>query len=242
MYPEGCLPLPASMASPPIPEDVRSILVYGGSFDPPHIGHRRLAVLARELAGVDWLLVIPAARSPHKDDSPRFSPEERLGFVRAVFAAEERVSVSRMELDRQARRPAEPSFTVDTLHTLRGFLPLGVELRLLIGADQAMSLHRWLEPMAVLALAEPVVMRRAVAGEGTRDLAGRIAAHWPEGAEGTGAADWEKRIVEVPLVDASSTEVRGLLDEAPSERRDARLRELLDPAVYERVMNITKDR
>lgn len=242
MYPEGCLPLPESMASPPIPEGVRSILVYGGSFDPPHIGHRRLAVLARERAGLDWLLVIPAAQSPHKEDSPRFSSEERLDFVRAMFAAEERVSVSRMELERQARRPDEPSYTMDTLHTLRGFLPLGVELRLLMGADQAMSLHRWLEPMAVIALAEPVVMRRAGNGETARDLAERIAMHWAQDARGVGAADWEKRIVEVPLVDASSTEVRGLLDETPSERRDARLRELLDPAVYERVLSITKDR
>lgn len=241
-YPGGCLPLPEWMASPPIPEGVRSILVYGGSFDPPHIGHRRLGLLAREGAGLDWLLVIPAAQSPHKEDPPRFSGEQRLGFLGAMFEGDERVSVSRMEIERQLKRPDEPSYTVDTLHTLRGFLPLGVKMRLLIGADQALSLHRWLEPMAVMALAEPVVMRRDNSGESRGQLAERIAANWDRSAEGVSAADWEKRIVEMPLIDASSTEVRRLLDEPETDRREARLRELLHPAVYARVKTILSDR
>jgi len=241
-YPAGCLPLPESMAAPSIPESAQTILVYGGSFDPPHIGHRELSIRARDAAGLDWLLVIPAGRSPHKAEPCRYSDEDRLGFVRSMFQDADRVSVSRMEIDRRLRRPNEPSYTLDTLHTLRGFLPLGIELRLLIGADQALSLHRWLEPMAIIALAEPVVMRRAGAGDSPSELAERIAANWPLGERGVGVHDWEKRIVDVPLVEASSTQVRSLLDQEPSEGRDAQLRSLLAPAVYERVVSMERGR
>lgn len=241
-YPEGCLPLPPSMAEPSIPDTVRTILVYGGSFDPPHIGHLELAIRSRDAAGLDWLLVIPAGQSPHKAESPRFSDEDRLAFVRSMFRDEDRISVSRMEIDRRTRRPSEPSYTVDTLHTLRGFLPLGVELRLLIGADQALSLHWWSEPMAIIALADPVVMRRTGSEESPLALAERIAANWSGSEHGVGVQDWERRIVDVPLVEASSTQVRSLLDTPPSDDRDSKLRSLLAPSVYERVLAIEQDR
>lgn len=236
--PEGCLPLPAAYAEPPIPARVRRILVFGGSFDPPHVGHRELSQQARDAAGLDWLLVIPAARSPHKEGAPLLSEEERLGLVRLAFASDAQASVSAIEIERHSARPDQPSYTVDTLHSLRGYLPLGVELRLLMGADQALSLHRWREPMAVLALAEPLVVRRAGSAEDRAELAARIAGNWPAGAGGVTDADWEGRIVDVPLVDASSTEVRRLLSEPAGAARDSRLRDLLDPAVCERVIRI----
>ncbi|MFU8829223.1 MAG: nicotinate-nicotinamide nucleotide adenylyltransferase [Phycisphaerales bacterium] len=236
--PGGHLPLPLSFAEPPIPGGTGTILVFGGSFDPPHVGHSLLASHARVAAGLDWLLVIPAAQSPHKDAPPLFEPEERLKLVKLAFANDSHASVSRMELDRRAKRPSEPSYTVDTLHTLRGFLPLGVQMRLLLGADQVLSLHRWLEPLAIMAMAEPLVMRRTGESEEGAELAERIAANWPASGRGLAAQDWAKRIIDVPLVDASSTEVRRWLGEPESEQREARLRELLEPAVYERVRKL----
>jgi nicotinate-nucleotide adenylyltransferase len=232
----GQLPLPRSYADPPIPEEVRSILVFGGSFDPPHIGHRELGLAARQASGCDWLLLIPAAQSPHKETRTMFSGEERLELLRRAFDGAPRVSISAMELERRKARPDEPSYTVDTLHTLRGFLPLGIELRLLIGADQAMSLHRWREPRAIMALAEPVVMHRAGSADSRRALAEQIVANWTDArAEAVAAADWQRRIVDIPMIKASSTRARELLALAPSEHTDAELRELLGDRVFSRV-------
>lgn len=237
-WPAGHLPLPRAYADPPIPGDVRSILVFGGSFDPAHHGHRALAVAAREAIGADWLLLVPAAQSPHKDAPPLLSGEQRLELLGLAFEGEARTSLCRMELERREKRPREPSYTVDTLHTLRGYLPLDVRLRLLIGADQALSLYRWHEARAVIALAEPVIMRRADADQAGA-LAERIAAHWVGvDAEDVDRASWERRIVDVPLIDASSTEVRELMARPRSDQRDERLRELLGGRVFERLMEI----
>ncbi|MFG0292960.1 MAG: nicotinate (nicotinamide) nucleotide adenylyltransferase [Phycisphaerales bacterium JB050] len=234
----GPLPLPRAFADPPISGDARTILVFGGSFDPPHVGHRTLALSAREAIGADWLLLVPAAQSPHKDTPPLLTGDQRLELLRIAFEGDDRTSLCRMELDRRERRPKEPSYTIDTLHTLRGFLPLDVRLRLIIGADQALSLHRWHEPRAVLALAEPVIMRREDADDAVA-LARQIGANW-EGmdAENVDAASWQSRIVDVPLIEASSTEVRDLLAQPPSEPRDARLHELLGGQVFQRLMEI----
>lgn len=236
------LGLTPSMATPPIPASARAIVVFGGSFDPPHIGHRRLAVAARDAIGADWLLVIPAGRSPHKGSGTLFDGEQRIDLVKCAFGGAERVSVSRMEIDRMGNEPDRPSYTVDTLHTLREHLPTGVRLRLLMGADQALSLHRWREPRAIMAIAEPLVMRRAGDDESAESLAARIASNWNDGTAGLGPADWNRRVVDVPLVNASSTEARQLLATSDEPGRDGRLRELLGDAVLQRVREIRAGR
>ena len=171
-----------------------------------------------------------------------FDGEQRIDLVKCAFAGAERVSVSRMEVDRMRNEPDRPSYTVDTLHTLREHLPTGVRLRLLIGADQALSLHRWHEPRTIMALAEPLVMRRAGDDESAESLAARIASNWNDGTAGLGPADWHRRVVDVPLVDASSTEARQLLATWDEPGRDGRLRELLGDAVLQRVREIRAGR
>jgi len=80
------------------------------------------------------------------------------------------------------------------------------------------------------------------AGDASGRLAQRIAANWLPGERGVGVQDWEKRIVDVPLVEASSTQVRSLLDQEQSAERDAQLRSLLHPAVYEQVLSMERGR
>jgi len=188
-----------------LPAGVTSVLVFGGSFDPPTLAHIELPALARDRAGLDWLLYIPAAESPGKGSRPTAGGIDRAAMLRAALEGRERCSVSTIELDRAQRQPG-PSYTVDTLRELCQRLGDGVRMRLLIGADQAASFHAWREPRQIIELAEPLVMLRTPA-ETAQGLWSRMATHWPE-QEGSA---WRSRVVELPTIDASSTEARRLL-------------------------------
>lgn len=183
--------------------NVRSVLVFGGSFDPPHVAHMVLARAARDAVGADVLLYVPAARSPLKQGGPVASGEERLAMLRLAVADDAKSAVSSVEIDRAG---PGPSYTVDTLRELSAAFGKSVALRLLIGADQAADFHRWREPDTIVALAEPVVMLRAPS-ESWEGLAARLKGHWPE-AE---IARWGRRVVNVPMMDVSATRVRALL-------------------------------
>lgn len=184
----------------PVPLDARHVLVFGGTFDPPHVGHVELPRAAREAVGCDWLVYVPAARSPHKAEAPSVSDADRLAMLSAALEGAERASISTIELDRGAAGQA--SYTVDTLRAISTLCP-GLGLRLLIGADQAGEFHRWREPRAILRLADPVVMLRRPL-EDARSLMSVLGAHW----EGAALKAWEGRIVGVPPIDASATELR----------------------------------
>ena len=125
--------------------------IYGGTFNPPHLGHITAARAVFELLGLDQLLVIPAGLPPHKtmpDGSP--TSAQRLEMTR--LAAEqldlgERVKVLDMELCREGR-----SFTSDTLAQLKDQYP-NDELWLLMGTDMFLTLQTWHEPEKILQLA-----------------------------------------------------------------------------------------
>jgi nicotinate-nucleotide adenylyltransferase len=118
-------------------EPVR-IGVYGGTFDPIHIGHLAIAEEARVALGLQRLIVVPAARQPLKDRPQGASPEQRLAMARLACADNQAFTVSEIEL----RRPP-PSYTVDTLIALRDELGEHTELWLIVGADAAQDLPRW---------------------------------------------------------------------------------------------------
>ena len=125
--------------------------IYGGTFNPPHLGHITAARAVFDLLGLDQLLVIPAGLPPHKtmpDGSP--TSAQRLEMTR--LAAEqldlgERVKVLNMELRREGR-----SFTSDTLAQLKDQYP-NDELWLLMGTDMFLTLQTWHEPEKILQLA-----------------------------------------------------------------------------------------
>ena len=125
--------------------------IYGGTFNPPHLGHITAARAVFDLLGLDQLLVIPAGLPPHKtmpDGSP--TSAQRLEMTR--LAAEqldlgERVKVLDMELRREGR-----SFTSDTLAQLKDQYP-NDELWLLMGTDMFLTLQTWHEPEKILQLA-----------------------------------------------------------------------------------------
>ena len=125
--------------------------VYGGTFNPPHLGHLTAARAVFDLLKLDKLLLVPAGLPPHKA-LPAGSPtaEQRLEMTR--LAAEQlglgdRVQVLDLELRRQGK-----SYTADTLSQIRELYP-EAELWLLMGTDMFLTLQTWHEPEAIFALA-----------------------------------------------------------------------------------------
>ncbi|MDQ3606775.1 MAG: nicotinate-nucleotide adenylyltransferase [Gemmatimonadota bacterium] len=133
---------------------MRSIGVFGGTFDPPHLGHLIVAADVCVALELDRLLFIPAAVPPHKLAQVEATAEQRLEMVRAAVRGDARFEVDDLEL----RRPG-PSFTVDTLHTLRTRFPES-RLYFLIGADALREIHSWREPEEVARLAQLIVFAR----------------------------------------------------------------------------------
>lgn len=133
--------------------------VYGGTFNPPHLGHMVSARQALEALELDKLLLVPAANPPHKS-LPEGAPtaEERLEMT--AIAADtlllpDRVEADGIELGREGK-----SYTSDTLRQLRERYPED-ELWLLMGSDMFLSLHRWHEPEVICSLARVAVFARS---------------------------------------------------------------------------------
>ncbi|MEJ6654888.1 MAG: nicotinate-nucleotide adenylyltransferase [Pseudomonas sp.] len=128
--------------------------LLGGTFDPIHFGHLRSAVEVREYLALDELRLIPNATPPHRD-SPGASAQQRLEMVCLATAADASLLVDDCELQRD-----RPSYTVDTLESLRAELGPEATLFLIVGWDAFSGLpswHRWEE---ILQLASLVVLQR----------------------------------------------------------------------------------
>jgi nicotinate-nucleotide adenylyltransferase len=133
--------------------------VFGGTFDPVHWGHLRLAECCEQQASLDDVAFVPAAQQPHKPHTPRASDADRVAMLELAIAGRPTWSVSTIEIDRGGR-----SYTVETLRELRARLP-DAELFLLMGADSLADLPRWREAAEICRLATPLVVRRPGAPE-----------------------------------------------------------------------------
>lgn len=133
--------------------------IYGGTFDPPHLGHMESARAAMKLLNLDKLLFIPDRLPPHKDlPSDTAGPEDRLAMVTLMadgLRMGGRVEVLDLELHREGK-----SYTSDTLAELHTRYPQD-ELWLLMGSDMFLSLQTWHEPQRIFALAGVAVFARS---------------------------------------------------------------------------------
>ena len=161
----------------------RQIGVFGGTFDPVHLGHLRVASDAYEALSLDRVLFVPAANPPHKTGRPVSDAEHRLKMARAAIEGDSRFGVDDLEI-----RRGGTSYTVETLRELQSREP-DAELVFLLGVDQFRSLDTWREPREVARLARLAVFAR---GGETHDLAG----------------PYEGVAVAVRRIDVSSTEIR----------------------------------
>ena len=180
-----------------------NIGIYGGTFDPPHIGHVTAARAAMEVLGLDKLVLVPDAQPPHKAlPEGGAAPRQRYDMaVLATAALGKRAEVSDMELRRSG-----VSYTADTLAALREQYPDDT-LYLLMGSDMFLSLHNWRRPEAIMAMAHIAPFSREAEDESAAFAAQSARLEREFGAQVT--------VVPNPqVVELSSTEVRAALAQA----------------------------
>ena len=158
---------------------------FGGTFDPPHIGHLLAAVDAVERLTLDRLVLVPASVQPLKTESKVADAKHRLAMTRLLVEGDERFAVDPLEIER-----AGLSFSVDTLRTFAERYPTD-ERFFVVGADVLRTFERWREPAEVLRLATLVVMTRE-----------------SEGASSPGIVPAGGRAIPSRRIDVSSTEIR----------------------------------
>ena len=173
-----------------------SILLFGGTFDPIHTAHIRVAEYAREQLKVERVIFIPVRRSPHKEFTPVAGDSDRFDMIKLAIACMPRFSVSNCEFKR-----SEPSYTIDTIKYFRVLLGNKVRLRWLIGADAVKDLLCWHSIAELIDLCDLTIMRRG--GVEKPDFSGL------EGFLGAKRVEkLKKNQVETPLIELSSTEIR----------------------------------
>ncbi len=156
--------------------------IFGGSFDPVHVGHLTVARAAAALLELDLVHLVPAFEQPFKPGSLGATPEQRMAMLRLAVAGDPLLMVD----DREIRR-GTVSYTVDTLRELEREYPTD-SLCLLLGSDAAAELPMWRDADSLRRLAQVVVLTR------------------PEVAlPDHGLVD---RTIVVPAVDVSATEIR----------------------------------
>lgn len=177
--------------------------VFGGTFNPPHNGHVRLAKAAADELKLDKLLVIPSCIPPHKIAAKLADGQERLEMCRLAFGCDPRFEVSPMELERGSR-----SYTVETLRELKALYP-DSEQYFIVGSDMLESFDKWYLWQEILSLS---VLCAASREEGYSPDLSRF-----------GKLAERIKIITLDPLEVSSTQIRNSAGEVSSE--------LLDPKV-----------
>jgi nicotinate-nucleotide adenylyltransferase len=191
---------------------MKPIVLFGGTFDPVHIAHLRVALEAAEILDAH-VRFMPANTPPHRA-TPVASAAQRTAMLERAVAGQARLSVDARELRRNG-----PSYTVDTLIELRGELPREQPIAILLGDDAFAGLSTWHRWRELFELAHIVVMTRpGHGGERPRELAEEVERRLADvGAIAKTPAGHVVHIAVTPL-EISASRVRRIL----AEGRDAR--------------------
>lgn len=125
--------------------------IFGGTFDPIHLGHLRLAEEACEYLALDRVLFVPNRVSPFKTGQTTTPPDIRLEMARMAVADNPHFAVSAFEVE---KTNGSPSYTIDTVRALRAEHGTGTEMYLLTGTDAVRDFPGWREPDALLSLVQ----------------------------------------------------------------------------------------
>lgn len=185
--------------------------LMGGTFDPIHVGHLRIAEEMREALSLDAVLFIPTGNPVFKRDQEVTDAAVRLAQVKAAVSDNPRFDASSIEIDRGG-----DTYTVDTLRQLREHYPENVELYFIVGSDSAATVGKWRD------CAEMAELTRLAVAVGRPGFAG-----YDELRETiTAAAPFQVHFVQVSALEVSSSDIRRRLAEGKS------VRYLLPAAVY----------
>ncbi len=191
----------------------RKIALFGGTFDPIHLGHTHVASAACEFIGADKVIFIPAKRSALKESPPVASDQERLAMVSLAITDNQKFESS----DYEMQKPA-PSYTLQTVRHFRNQYGPDVEIHWLIGADSINDLPHWYQVEKLIDECCLSVMCRP----------GYDIPDFTEFEKFWGNARTEKlrrNVAKTPLIDISSTEIRDRL------AKGSDVRDMLHPAV-----------
>ena len=158
--------------------------MYGGTFDPIHNTHLAIARAALEQGSLDSVLFVVSANPPHKRDATYATAEDRYALVEAALLDEEKLTPSRLELDRRG-----PSYMADTLDAVHAENP-NAKLFLIIGLDSLVDIPKWKAPDRILARAHLLAVPR------------------PGGCDIPSSLDGHYTLLKFSETDLSSTEVR----------------------------------
>jgi nicotinate-nucleotide adenylyltransferase len=204
------------------------VLLFGGTFDPIHVGHLIVARHVRERLGVRQTVLVPAAAPPHKMDRALAAAEHRLAMVRLAVVGQDDFAVDDQELRRHG-----PSYTIDTVADYRRRLGGRAQIHWLIGSDTAVELGSWHRIGELADLCTFVTAARPGFEACRLDaLAGALAAEQIE---------WMRRhVVAAPLIEVSSTQIRRRVAEGRSIRflvPDAVAEYIADRGLYRRSLD-----
>jgi nicotinate-nucleotide adenylyltransferase len=207
--------------------------IFGGTFNPVHLGHLRAAEEVVEALELDQMLFVPSGEPPHKTASPGdpIAPGAlRLDWVRAAIAGNPRFAVDALEIERGGT-----SYSVETLRTVGARIAPDLPI-FVLGIDAFAEVGTWREPEALFTLANFAVITRpgAPAAEGARWLPGRVRDAFELSRDGRAArhreaGTWVRRL-EIAALDISASDIRARL------RRGRSVRYLLPEAVWESVL------
>ena len=172
------------------------VALFGGTFDPIHVGHTTVAASAAQFIGAEKVILVPAKCSPLKQFSPRVSDEDRLNMISLAIEKNEKFEVSDYEL-----KKTMPSYTLETVRKFQADLGSDTQLYWLIGADSVDELPLWYKILDLIDECNLSVMSRP--GCDAPDFS-KFKNIW--GSERIDKL--QKNVIPTPLVDASSTEVR----------------------------------
>lgn len=166
---------------------MKNIGLFGGTFDPIHMGHLIIAQAVQETLSLDTIVFIPSARPPHKDADIMFSPEIRYTMIEHAVMGNETFTVSDSEMKRSG-----PSFTIDTIRELKATAGNNSDFLFIVGKDNLYEIDKWKDPKGIV------------------DECRIIAADRP-GSEDRAVPEWllgKLETVQVPLIDISSSDIR----------------------------------
>jgi nicotinate-nucleotide adenylyltransferase len=190
--------------------------VFGGTFDPIHLGHLAAAISIRTTLKLDKVIFVPAGHPWMKAGTPVSPVKDRVEMVRLAVAPHKWFELSTMETERPG-----PSYAVDTMDALRGQLGSGSHLFFLLGSDALMDIAKWREPQRLTQICQLVAFARPGCQlPGMKALEAAVP-----------GISVRVIFVEVPQVDIRATDIRRRAAEGLSLRR------LVPPAVERYILD-----